>query len=151
MINESPVVYMESIGNSLFFIHIFFHFQTCGLQREPAHTQNYPTDPTTRSGYNPALRGDPPRDLPCNGTGEVRGEIEGSAANDGNAGGSNIRSLNSAGIRVGFYEILRTIGKGNFAVVKLAKHRITKTEVNISYLVVLTTKHSNIVKIDAYW
>lgn len=32
-------------------------------------------------------------------------------------------------IRVGFYDIERTIGKGNFAVVKLAKHRITKTEV----------------------
>ncbi|CAB0019464.1 unnamed protein product, partial [Nesidiocoris tenuis] len=32
-------------------------------------------------------------------------------------------------IRVGFYDIERTIGKGNFAVVKLARHRITKTEV----------------------
>lgn len=32
-------------------------------------------------------------------------------------------------VRVGFYDIERTIGKGNFAVVKLAKHRITKTEV----------------------
>lgn len=34
-------------------------------------------------------------------------------------------------IRVGFYDIEGTIGKGNFAVVKLAKHRITKTEVNL--------------------
>ena len=32
-------------------------------------------------------------------------------------------------VRVGFYDIERTIGKGNFAVVKLARHRITKTEV----------------------
>ena len=32
-------------------------------------------------------------------------------------------------LRVGFYEVGRTIGKGNFAVVKVAKHRITKTEV----------------------
>lgn len=32
-------------------------------------------------------------------------------------------------IRVGFYDIEGTIGKGNFAVVKLARHRITKTEV----------------------
>ena len=32
-------------------------------------------------------------------------------------------------LRVGFYEIEETIGRGNFAVVKLAKHRITKTEV----------------------
>ncbi|XP_067127139.1 serine/threonine-protein kinase SIK2-like [Centruroides vittatus] len=34
-------------------------------------------------------------------------------------------------IRVGFYDIERTIGKGNFAVVKAARHRITKTEVAI--------------------
>jgi serine/threonine protein kinase len=37
-------------------------------------------------------------------------------------------SLNTP-LRVGFYEIEKTIGRGNFAVVKLAKHRITKTEV----------------------
>ena len=34
-------------------------------------------------------------------------------------------------IRVGFYDIEGTIGKGNFAVVKLARHRITKTEVDM--------------------
>jgi hypothetical protein len=34
-----------------------------------------------------------------------------------------------APIRVGFYDIEKTIGKGNFAVVKLARHRLTKTEV----------------------
>uniref|UniRef100_A0A336N617 CSON007241 protein n=1 Tax=Culicoides sonorensis TaxID=179676 RepID=A0A336N617_CULSO len=31
-------------------------------------------------------------------------------------------------VRVGFYDIEKTIGKGNFAVVKLAKHRVTKNE-----------------------
>nr|CAD7393986.1 unnamed protein product [Timema cristinae] len=36
-----------------------------------------------------------------------------------------------APIRVGFYDIERTIGKGNFAVVKLARHRITKTELRL--------------------
>ncbi|CAJ0583046.1 unnamed protein product, partial [Mesorhabditis spiculigera] len=34
-------------------------------------------------------------------------------------------------IRIGFYEVERTIGKGNYACVKLAKHRVTKTEVAI--------------------
>uniref|UniRef100_A0A914GVG9 non-specific serine/threonine protein kinase n=1 Tax=Globodera rostochiensis TaxID=31243 RepID=A0A914GVG9_GLORO len=34
-------------------------------------------------------------------------------------------------VKVGFYEVDRTIGKGNYAVVKLARHRITKTEVAI--------------------
>ena len=36
---------------------------------------------------------------------------------------------NKKQIRVGFYDIDGTIGKGNFAVVKLARHRIAKTEV----------------------
>ena len=40
-------------------------------------------------------------------------------------------ALPGSPLRVGFYEIERTIGRGNFAVVKLAKHRITKTEVDI--------------------
>lgn len=38
--------------------------------------------------------------------------------------------IQKTAIRVGFYDIERTIGKGNFAVVKLARHRITKTEVS---------------------
>lgn len=32
-------------------------------------------------------------------------------------------------LRVGFYDVERTLGKGNFAVVKLARHRVTKTQV----------------------
>lgn len=32
-------------------------------------------------------------------------------------------------VKVGFYEVERTIGKGNYAVVKLGRHRVTKTEV----------------------
>lgn len=35
-------------------------------------------------------------------------------------------------LQVGFYEIIRTLGKGNFAVVKLAKHKVTKTQVSSS-------------------
>ncbi|XP_012273032.1 MAP/microtubule affinity-regulating kinase 3 [Orussus abietinus] len=37
-------------------------------------------------------------------------------------------------IRVGLYDIEGTIGKGNFAVVKLARHRLTKTEVAIKII-----------------
>ena len=32
-------------------------------------------------------------------------------------------------VQVGFYDIERTIGRGNYAVVKLARHRVTKSEV----------------------
>lgn len=32
-------------------------------------------------------------------------------------------------VRVGPYELIKTIGKGNFAVVKLAVHVITKSQV----------------------
>ena len=37
-------------------------------------------------------------------------------------------------VRVGFYDIEDTIGKGNFAVVKLARHRITKSRVAIKII-----------------
>ena len=37
-------------------------------------------------------------------------------------------------IKVGFYDIENTIGKGNFAVVKLARHRVTKSQVRESKL-----------------
>lgn len=42
------------------------------------------------------------------------------------------RSQRSKGpVRVGPYEIEKTIGKGNFAVVKLARHAITGTKVRL--------------------
>lgn len=34
-------------------------------------------------------------------------------------------------VRVGYYDLEKTIGKGNFAVVRLATHVITKTKVII--------------------
>uniref|UniRef100_H3BBZ1 non-specific serine/threonine protein kinase n=1 Tax=Latimeria chalumnae TaxID=7897 RepID=H3BBZ1_LATCH len=37
-------------------------------------------------------------------------------------------------LRVGFYDIEKTLGKGNFAVVKLARHRVTKTQVAIKII-----------------
>ncbi|GIY56586.1 hypothetical protein CDAR_98092 [Caerostris darwini] len=44
-------------------------------------------------------------------------------------------SANSGGlVRVGFYHLEKTIGKGNFAVVKLATHIITKTKVAIKII-----------------
>ena len=39
-------------------------------------------------------------------------------------------------IKVGFYDIEKTIGKGNFAVVKLARHRVTKSQVSVQLQVV---------------
>lgn len=44
-------------------------------------------------------------------------------------GNPTTTSKSKVPIRVGFYEIEKTIGKGNFAVVKLARHRVTKNEV----------------------
>ncbi|XP_050415171.1 serine/threonine-protein kinase SIK3 isoform X2 [Patella vulgata] len=40
----------------------------------------------------------------------------------------------SGPVRVGYYEMERTIGKGNFAVVKLATHIVTKTKVAIKII-----------------
>lgn len=57
--------------------------------------------------------------------------INSGSINNTNGIPANIRTTMKAKgpIRVGFYDIERTIGKGNFAVVKLARHRITRNEV----------------------
>ncbi|XP_026892277.1 serine/threonine-protein kinase SIK2 isoform X2 [Acinonyx jubatus] len=44
------------------------------------------------------------------------------------------KHLQRGPVRVGFYDIEGTLGKGNFAVVKLGRHRITKTEVAIKII-----------------
>lgn len=49
---------------------------------------------------------------------------------------SSAAAKNKVPIRVGFYEIEKTIGKGNFAVVKLARHRVTKNEVSQIHFIV---------------
>lgn len=61
--------------------------------------------------------------------------INNSPVNTANGIPANIRTTMKAKgpIRVGFYDIERTIGKGNFAVVKLARHRITKNEVGFEF------------------
>ncbi|TMW48377.1 hypothetical protein DOY81_006547 [Sarcophaga bullata] len=56
------------------------------------------------------------------------------AASHSNSSSSKDALKNKEPIRVGFYDIERTIGKGNFAVVKLARHRITKNEVAIKII-----------------
>lgn len=38
-------------------------------------------------------------------------------------------------VRVGYYELEKTIGKGNFAVVKLAKHIVTNSKVTLCLLI----------------
>ncbi|XP_055389182.1 serine/threonine-protein kinase par-1 isoform X3 [Condylostylus longicornis] len=60
---------------------------------------------------------------------------------------SNSNSKSKGPIRVGFYDIERTIGKGNFAVVKLAKHRITKNEVAIKIIDKSQLDASNLQKV----
>ncbi|KAK9738297.1 Protein kinase domain [Popillia japonica] len=55
--------------------------------------------------------------------------------------------ISKTAIRVGFYDIERTIGKGNFAVVKLARHRITKTEVAIKIIDKSQLDASNLQKV----
>ncbi|KAF3694742.1 Serine/threonine-protein kinase SIK2 [Channa argus] len=50
-------------------------------------------------------------------------------------------------LQVGFYEIIRTLGKGNFAVVKLAKHKVTKTQVAIKIIDKTRLNSTNLEKI----
>lgn len=51
-------------------------------------------------------------------------------------------------LQVGFYEIIKTLGKGNFAVVKLARHEVTKTEVAIKIIDKTRLDESDLEKIN---
>ncbi|XP_058635043.1 serine/threonine-protein kinase SIK1-like isoform X1 [Onychostoma macrolepis] len=51
-------------------------------------------------------------------------------------------------LQVGFYEIIKTLGKGNFAVVKLARHKVTKTEVAIKIIDKSRLDESDLKKIN---
>ncbi|ESO88403.1 hypothetical protein LOTGIDRAFT_219153 [Lottia gigantea] len=53
----------------------------------------------------------------------------------------------SGPVRVGYYEMERTIGKGNFAVVKLATHIVTKTKVAIKIIDKTQLDEDNLKKI----
>jgi serine/threonine protein kinase len=53
----------------------------------------------------------------------------------------------SVPVKIGFYEVESTIGKGNYAVVKLARHRITKTEVAIKIVDKRRLDSENLAKI----
>ncbi|TSK17861.1 Serine/threonine-protein kinase SIK1 [Bagarius yarrelli] len=50
-------------------------------------------------------------------------------------------------LQVGFYDIIRTLGKGNFAVVKLARHKVTKTQVAIKIIDKTHLKASDVDKL----
>lgn len=50
-------------------------------------------------------------------------------------------------VRVGMYDVEKTIGKGNFAVVKLARHRITKSQVAIKIIDKTLLDEANLKKV----
>ncbi|VDM37208.1 unnamed protein product [Toxocara canis] len=50
-------------------------------------------------------------------------------------------------VKVGFYEVESTIGKGNYALVKLARHRVTKTEVAIKIVDKTRLDKENLAKV----
>ncbi|KAH0951990.1 hypothetical protein HN011_005435 [Eciton burchellii] len=50
-------------------------------------------------------------------------------------------------IRVGYYELEKTIGKGNFAVVKMATHLVTKSKVAIKIIDKIKLNEENLAKI----
>lgn len=91
---------------------------TRNLTPPPSASSSTPSPVQTQSGSNLT-----------NGDSGMKNEITSSSANIPNSN-SSATSKSKVPIRVGFYEIEKTIGKGNFAVVKLARHRVTKNEVS---------------------
>lgn len=81
---------------------------------------------TTASGVDSASKTEPPPSTIVSATTPSTA----SSATSSATSASVATPTSSTPLRVGFYEIERTIGRGNFAVVKLARHRITKTEVS---------------------
>lgn len=74
------------------------------------------------------------QDRPENEAGDGRGDYKMAEAQTCSSGGGRpiqgpTSSAAAGPVRVGHYEMERTIGKGNFAVVKLATHIVTKTKV----------------------
>ncbi|XP_048870637.1 serine/threonine-protein kinase SIK1 isoform X2 [Brienomyrus brachyistius] len=65
---------------------------------------------------------------------------------EGPAGSQPVRNPGRP-LQVGFYEILKTLGKGNFAVVKLAQHKVTKTQVAIKIIDKTRLNSSNLRKV----
>lgn len=68
-----------------------------------------------------------------NGSGSCGGGPTSTTTTTSSSSSSSTIQPSTAGgklFRVGFYDIEKTIGKGNFAVVKLARHRVTKNEVS---------------------
>uniref|UniRef100_A0A673KWC7 non-specific serine/threonine protein kinase n=1 Tax=Sinocyclocheilus rhinocerous TaxID=307959 RepID=A0A673KWC7_9TELE len=61
--------------------------------------------------------------------------------------GSQSSCAQARPLQVGFYEINRTLGKGNFAVVKLARHKVTKTQVAIKIIDKTRLNSANLEKI----
>ncbi|KAI5106782.1 serine/threonine-protein kinase SIK1 isoform X1, partial [Silurus meridionalis] len=66
---------------------------------------------------------------------------------EASAGSPAAVSAQGRPLQVGFYEIIRTLGKGNFAVVKLARHKVTKTQVAIKIIDKTRLNSSNLEKI----
>ena len=62
-------------------------------------------------------------DVEVSSSGRIRMDRGRGQAQTSRSGGT------SAPVQIGYYQIERTIGKGNFAVVKLATHIVTKTKV----------------------
>lgn len=93
------------------------------LSPPPSATSSTPSPIQNHSGSN----------LLNNDAGKTNGQNGVNAGSSANLSSANApaTSKNKVPIRVGFYEIEKTIGKGNFAVVKLAKHRVTKNEVSL--------------------
>lgn len=90
---------------------------TPNLTPPPSATSSSPSPIQTQSGCN--LSSNSEQNVKNQ---SVQGNVNPSAT-----------SKSKVPIRVGFYEIEKTIGKGNFAVVKLARHRVTKSEVRITF------------------
>jgi len=63
---------------------------------------------------------------------------------------SSKKDASTGPVRVGYYQMERTIGKGNFAVVKLATHIVSKSKVRYSTRK-LSAVYKQLARREPYW
>uniref|UniRef100_A0A182N648 non-specific serine/threonine protein kinase n=1 Tax=Anopheles dirus TaxID=7168 RepID=A0A182N648_9DIPT len=124
--------------------HVLTSTSSSSVESDSYHFYHKPGNGGGKGGGGGGVRGEPTSAAGMSRTAVTASPGGGSSTNtsNGTTGSTGGSSGSGAGtrvkckdpIRVGFYEIEKTIGKGNFAVVKLARHRITKNEVAIKII-----------------
>ena len=78
----------------------------------------------------------------CRGTAEFISSVLGQSVSSGHGSRRFSRSHHNDEVHIGNYRLIKTIGKGNFAKVKLATHVLTGVEVSLQFVLIVSSGFS---------